>query len=124
MTLLNYEQRKKEFVTIFPEHPEINYHRLPVISLVAMANFMEELESRLSTIEMPTLIMQAKDDPVVAPEGSRRLFDRLGAEDKEYQLVDLNRHGILSGEGTEQVHAAIAAFIARVLNRNFEPDDD
>ena len=76
---------------------------------------MKELETKLATIEMPALIVQAKGDPVVAPDGSERLFERLGAKEKEYLLVDFNRHGILSGPGSEEVHAAIAAFIQRVL---------
>lgn len=115
MTLLKYEKRKKEFVEIIPEHPEINYHRLPIVSLVAMANVMHELEIKLPTITAPTLIVQAKGDPVVAPDGSERLFERLVTKEKEYLLVDLNRHGILSGSGSEEVHAAIAAFIERAL---------
>jgi esterase/lipase len=115
MTLLKHESRKKEYVEIFPEHPEINYHRLPIISLIAMKDFMQELETKLPTIEVPTLIVQAKGDPVVAPDGSERLFEHLGAKEKEYLLVDLDRHGILSGPGAEQVLAAIAAFIKRVL---------
>lgn len=115
MTLLKHERGKKEYVEIFPEHPEINYHRLPIVSLIAMESFMKELVAKLPTIVVPTLIVQAKGDPVVAPDGSERLFARLGAKEKEYLLVDLNRHGILSGPGAEQVHSAIAAFIERGL---------
>ena len=117
MTLLKHEERKKEYVEIFPEHPEINYHRLPIVSLVAMENVMQELETKLPTIEVPTLIVQAKGDPVVAPDGSERLFEQLAAKEKEYLLVDFNRHGILSGPGSEEVHAAIVACIERVLKR-------
>jgi alpha-beta hydrolase superfamily lysophospholipase len=115
MTLLKNERRKREYVEIFPEHPEINYHRLPIDSLIAMENVMQELETKLPTIKVPTLIVQAKGDPVVAPDGSERLFEQLGAIEKEYLLVDFDRHGILSGPGSEEVHSAIAAFIQRVL---------
>lgn len=117
MTLLNYEQRKKEFATIFPEHPEINYNRLPVVSLVTMEKFMEELEAKLPTISVATFIVQAKGDPVVDPEGSKRLFARLGAKEKEYLLVAFDRHGILSGAGAEEIYKAIGAFIERVQKK-------
>jgi esterase/lipase/1-acyl-sn-glycerol-3-phosphate acyltransferase len=117
MSLFTHEQRKQEYVEIAPEHPETNYHRLPIVSLVAMENFMQELEAKLPTIEVPTLIVQATGDPVVAEDGSKRLFERLGAKDKDYQLFDFNRHGILAGAGAEQVHAAIAAFIERAQKR-------
>ena len=115
MDLLNQEKGKKEYVEIIPEHPEINYHHLPIASLVAMQEFMEDLEVRLPAIKVPTLIVQATGDPVVAPEGSELLFEQLGAKEKEYLLVDFNRHGILAGPGAEEVHAAIADFIERVL---------
>ncbi|MBE0504623.1 MAG: alpha/beta fold hydrolase [Desulfuromonadales bacterium] len=116
MDLLQQERGKKEYVALIPEHPEINYHRLPIVSLMAMENVMKELAAKLPAIVTPALIVQAKGDPVVAPDGSRRLFARLGTKDKDYLLVDLHRHGILSGPGSESVHAAIAAFITRVLN--------
>ncbi|MDZ4185918.1 MAG: alpha/beta fold hydrolase [Desulfuromonadales bacterium] len=115
MDRLKREAGKKEYAEIVPEHPEINYHRLPIVSLVAMGNVMRALAAKLPAITVPTLIVQAKGDPVVTPNGSRRLFEKLGAKEKEYLLVDLNRHGILSGPSAEQVHSAIAAFIERVL---------
>jgi esterase/lipase/1-acyl-sn-glycerol-3-phosphate acyltransferase len=115
MDILKREGGKKEYAEILPEHPEINYHRLPIASLLAMENFMKALAAKLPAITVPTLIVQAKGDPVVTPDGSKRLFEKLGAKEKEYLLVDLNRHGILSGPGAEQVHSAIAAFIERVL---------
>lgn len=117
LSLFAHEQRKQEYVEIVPEHPEINYHRLPIVSLIAMEKFMQEIEAKLPTITAQTLIVQATGDPVVAADGSRRLFDRLGAKDKDYQLFDFDRHGILSGAGAEQVHAAIAAFIERVQKK-------
>jgi esterase/lipase len=115
MTLLNHEKRKKEFVEIFPEHPEINYHRLPIVSLIAMGSIMKDLEAKLPTIKVPTLIVQSKGDPVVTPDGSERLFEQLGTQEKEYLLLDFDRHGILMGPGSEEVHATIAAFIDRAL---------
>lgn len=115
MDVLKRERGKKEYAKIFPEHPEINYHRLPIVSLIAMENVMKELGAKLPAITAPTLIVQAKGDPVVTPDGSKRLFEKLGAKEKDYLLVDLNRHGTLLGPGAEQVHSAIAAFIDRVL---------
>jgi esterase/lipase len=115
MDVLKRERGKKEYAEIVPEHPEINYHRLPIVSLVAMEKVMKALVAKLPAITVPTLIVQAKGDPVVTPDGSKRLFEKLGAKEKEYLLIDLNRHGILSGPGAEKVHSAIAAFIERVL---------
>lgn len=114
MEAVNFKKGKWEYVDIKPEHPDINYSRVPVAALAAMESFMEELEELLPGITTPVLIMQSKGDPVVAPEGSRRIFDQLGSTRKEYRLLDSARHGILSGEGSHQVHELIGEFIEKI----------
>ena len=114
MSAVHYQKGKREFVEISPEHPDINYHRLPVAGLVALEQFMGELEAQLPDITTPALIIQSQGDPVVDPEGSRLLFERLGSPQKEYRLFDIPRHGILLGEGSDKVHAVIGEFIERI----------
>ena len=48
------------------------------------------------------------------PKGSRKVFELIGAADKEYLLFNFDRHGILLGEGAERVHRAIGDFVQRV----------
>lgn len=114
MSAVHYQKGKREFVTTSPEHPHINYPRLPVAGLVAVEQFMDGLEAQLPEITTPALIIQSQGDPVVDPEGSRLLFERLGSPRKEYRQFDLPRHGILLGEGADKVHAVIGDFIERV----------
>jgi esterase/lipase len=114
MSAVHYQKGKREFVEIKPEHPHINYQRLPVAGLVALEQFMGELEAQLPGITAPALIVQSQGDPVVDPEGSRLLFERLGSPQKEYRQFDFPRHGILLGEGADKVHAVIGEFIERV----------
>lgn len=114
MDFLNYRTRKKEYVEIFPEHPEINYHRLPVAALVEMGAFMKELEPKLPAISAPVLIAQAQGDPVVDPAGSKLLYDRLGSGQKSYRLFERHNHGILQGEGADKVYAVIGEFIEKL----------
>ncbi|MFZ2951271.1 MAG: alpha/beta fold hydrolase [Desulfuromonadaceae bacterium] len=104
----------KEYVDIVPERPLINYSRIPVAALAELEHFMEDLEPRLAAVKVPTLIAQAQADPVVNPEGTALLYNCIGAEQKQYLSFDLNRHGILAGEGSEKVHEAIAAFIDKL----------
>ena len=101
----------KEYVEVIPERPQINYLRLPVAALAEMERFMEDLEPRLAEVTVPTLVVQAHGDPVVDSEETALRFNRIGAEQKEYLPFDFSRHGILAGEGSENVHDAIAAFI-------------
>lgn len=114
MDIIHLQAGKREFVQIVPEHPDINYSRLPVSGLAEMERFMKGLEPSLAGIGVPTLVVQSQGDPVVNPEGTKQLFERIGAQRKQYRLFDFDRHGILSGPGAEQVHGVIAEFIGQV----------
>jgi len=114
MDAVHFQKGKHEFLEIAPEHPDINYHRLPVTGLVALEQFMSELEAQLPQITAPTLIIQSQGDPVVDPKGSKLLFELLGSPQKEYLQFDFARHGILLGEGAGKVHTAIGEFIVKM----------
>ncbi len=72
---------------------------------------MNDLEPKLPSITIPARVIQGSGDPVVDPKGSKKVFDLLGAMDKQYILVNFNRHGILMGNGAEKVHRHIYQFI-------------
>lgn len=101
----------KEFIDNHPENPHINYLRNPIAGIHQLEKLMEQLEPKLKTIRQPTLVVQSRKDPVVNPKGTLRLFERLGAECKEYYIFDYDRHGILIGEGVKRVYKAIENFI-------------
>lgn len=114
MEIIHYHGITKEFVDILPEYPQTNYNRLPVAALWEMEKFMKVLEQRLEKVQIPALVVQASEDPVVDPDGTALLFTRLGSDKKEYLTFDFNRHGILNGEGSQLVHNAVAAFVDRL----------
>jgi esterase/lipase/1-acyl-sn-glycerol-3-phosphate acyltransferase len=102
---------KKEFVENKPENPHINYLRNPISGVREIERLMTDLEPNLPKLEMPALIIQSRRDPVVNPKGSRKIFELIGTNDKQYILFNFDRHGILLGDGSEKVHAAIGEFI-------------
>lgn len=111
MDLISYQEAKKEFVETVPERPQINYARLPVAGLREMGRFMRELEPKLAGIRVPVQVLQADGDPVVDPQGSRRLFEMVGTPQKQYLKFPLQRHGILAGPGSQEVFQAIGSFV-------------
>jgi len=115
MDAFRYQWAKKEFVETVPERPELNYTRIPVAGLHAMERFMRALEPKLAGIDVPVLVLQSEGDPVVDPQGSQRLFEMLGSLRKKYLIFPLQRHGILAGPGSEDVHAALGVFLDRIL---------
>ena len=105
---------KKEFVENKPENPHINYLRNPISGVREIERLMTDLEPSLPKLEMPALIVQSRRDPVVNPKGSRKIFELIGTDQKEYILFNFDRHGILLGDGAEKVYAAIGEFIRQL----------
>ncbi|MBW2678312.1 MAG: hypothetical protein JRD49_12200, partial [Deltaproteobacteria bacterium] len=48
------------------------------------------------------------------PKDSKQIFRKVGSMDKEYILFNINRHGILLGDGAERVHKRIGTFVERL----------
>jgi len=111
MDKVHVDSGQKEFVENNPENPHINYLRNPISGLRELERLMGSVESKLSAIQAPTLVIQSYGDPVVDQIGSRKVFELLGSEDKSYILFNFDRHGILLGDGAHRVHKAIADFI-------------
>ena len=111
MERFHREEAKKEFVENRPENPHINYMRNPISGIRELERFMESVEPRLSSVKAPALVIQAHGDPVVNPKGSRRVYELLGSENKSYVVLNINRHVIVTGEGSHVVHKAVGDFI-------------
>jgi len=79
-----------------------------------LERLMESVETKLPDIKKPALVIQAYGDTVVDPRGSQKIFELLGSQDKQYLLINEQRHGIILGEGSEKVHRAIGDFIDRL----------
>jgi esterase/lipase/1-acyl-sn-glycerol-3-phosphate acyltransferase len=115
MEKANRTGAKMEFLENRPENPHINYARNPIAGVREIERLMDDLEPRLAGIEMPALVVQSSNDPVVDPRGSEKIFKRIGSRDKKYVLFSMDRHGILLGQGSEQVHQVVYDFL-RQLN--------
>jgi esterase/lipase/1-acyl-sn-glycerol-3-phosphate acyltransferase len=102
---------KMEFVENKPENPHINYSRNPISGVREIERLMDKIEPKLHEIQVPALVIQSSRDPVVDPKGSKRIFDLLGSDNKDYMLVNYDRHGILLGPDAGRVHQGIAEFV-------------
>ncbi len=114
MAKVRIKKAQKEFVANSPENPHINYSRNPVSGIIELDRLMKSIEPLLPNITIPAMVIQGFGDPVVNPTGSRKIYSLLGSKDKEYLLINFDRHGILLGEGSERVYKAIGDFIQRL----------
>jgi esterase/lipase/1-acyl-sn-glycerol-3-phosphate acyltransferase len=114
MGKLNVGAAKKEFVENHPENPQINYVRNPISGIIELDRLMDQVEPKLTKISVPALVVQSLGDPVVNPDGSLKIFEKLGVKDKEYLMVNYDRHGIINGDQAERVFRAVGDFLDRL----------
>ena len=114
MTRFHLEDAKKTFVDNHPENPHINYFKNPISGVRELELLMASLEPRLPQITAPTLVIQSREDPVVDPKGTEKLFTMLGSEDKQMVMFNFQRHGILQGPGAGRVYRTIGEFVDRL----------
>ncbi len=84
---------------------------------------MESIEPRIPSIKVPALVIQAHDDPVVNPKGSRKVYELLGSKNKSYLVFNIDRHVIVLGEGSNMVHKAVGDFVEDLQHNRFKPGD-
>ncbi|MGB5156964.1 alpha/beta hydrolase [Desulfobacterium sp. N47] len=102
---------QRQFVINEPENPDINYLRNPISGVKELMELMEQLLLRLDLIKVPALLIQSSGDPVIHPEGSKEIYEKLGCEDKELVMLNYERHDVLRGEISQRVFARIAEFL-------------
>ncbi len=105
------EEAEQHFVPNEPENPDINYRRNPISGLIELMELMDRVSGCLKDFRLPVLVIQGSDDPLVDPEGSEDLYQKLGSKDKEFAVFPADRHVIIRGEGSERIYARILSFI-------------
>lgn len=111
MKKIRIKRGEMEFVTNTPENPHINYFRNPVYGVYQLEQLMNVVEERLQELDIPALVIQGSDDPVVNPESAQEVFEKMGTEDKELYRVFSERHGIIRGEGSDKVFEKVKLFL-------------
>ena len=106
----------KPFIENDAEHPHINYRNTPVKSLFELRRLILSFKDFLPTVTVPSLIIQADNDPIVASSSAEELFNMLGSNVKKIELISADHHGILK-DNTENTWGIIDTF----MNESLEP---
>jgi esterase/lipase/1-acyl-sn-glycerol-3-phosphate acyltransferase len=114
LSKINVNKVKMEFVENTPENPDINYVRNPVSGSNELEKLMKQVEDQLKNVKGPALIIQGSDDPVVNPMSGLEIFEKLGTKEKQLLRVYAKHHGILRGEGADEVNAMVLMFLEKV----------
>ncbi|GMV91799.1 MAG: hypothetical protein AMXMBFR82_15770 [Candidatus Hydrogenedentota bacterium] len=100
-----------EYVENTPENKHINYTRNPVTGVKELGSAMRAMEEVLGDVCVPTLLVQSHRDPIVDPTSGMGIYERLGTHEKELTYFDHDRHGIINGQGSEEVFDRIDRFL-------------
>jgi carboxylesterase len=109
--ILGMSSLAMEFMKNDADNPHINYLRCPVSSFVQVKRLMKKVRKSLPDIFIPALVIQAKNDPKVAPESGPAIFKLLGTDKKHFSWIDYNRHGIVRGEIANEVFKEVESFL-------------
>lgn len=100
-----------DFIDNHPENKHINYTRNPITGVRELGKAMSAMESVLKDVCVPSLIIQGYRDPLVDPASGQNIFSQIGTTQKELVVLDVNRHGIINGEGAIEVFDRVERFL-------------
>jgi acyl-CoA synthetase (AMP-forming)/AMP-acid ligase II/esterase/lipase/1-acyl-sn-glycerol-3-phosphate acyltransferase len=95
------------------EHPDINYHHIPIRGLLELRRIAEELERRLPDVTCSVRIIQGTEDRVVDPVSAKLIVERVGSSEKSLHMIPSQRHGILN-EDIGDTQALTISFIESI----------
>jgi carboxylesterase len=101
----------RDFMKNDADNPHINYLRCPVSAFVQVKKLMKKVRRSLPDIDIPALVIQAKNDPKVAPGSGPAIFKLLGTNKKHFSWIDYHMHGIVRGEIANEVFKEVESFL-------------
>jgi esterase/lipase len=85
----------KPFIENETEHPDVNYRHVPVKSLYELSLLTEAMEKAAPKCEVPVLIVQGDQDPVVSYKSAEDIMNKLTCKNKRLHKIHSTRHGML-----------------------------
>ncbi|MFZ3104205.1 MAG: alpha/beta fold hydrolase [Smithella sp.] len=112
-----------EFMKNNADNPHINYLLCPVSAFVQVKKLMRKVRKSLPDINIPALVIQAKNDPKVAPQSGPAIFNLLGTGKKYFAWIDYNMHGIVRGKIAGDVFKEVESFLVACSLINPTPNN-
>jgi esterase/lipase len=110
-TQLGMARLVKKYAQNHPDNPHINYHRCPIHSIVEVKALMRKVYTSLSTLKIPSLIIQGKNDPKVDGQSGEKIFQRINRMDSHYREIDFHLHGIIRRPIAKEVFQEVETFL-------------
>lgn len=111
----NIESGQFQYIDDKPENPHINYSRNYLKGVYELEKLMNICKDNLYKIIQPTLIIQAKNDPVVNPVSGKIIYNLISSKNKKLTLLDFNNHVIVNCENKSLVFEEIMDFLKKIM---------
>lgn len=109
------EKGKFEYVVNNPENPKINYKHNYLKGVEELGHLMGEVRKNLKKIKIPTLIIHAKDDPIIYYKSSEIIYDKILSENKKLIPINADKHVIITNDDyKDQVFEEINKFLQQI----------
>lgn len=107
---------KKTYIDAKPEYPHTNYSRNYLKGVEELSKLMQHASNCAKHIACPSLIIQAKKDPIVNPRSGQEIYKTIKSKVKYLFEPDLDHHVIVRGEGHEEIFETIYKFVHTKIN--------
>ena len=99
--------------TAYADH--VAYPENPMTSVVELKLLINEMQTSLSEVRKPVLLIHSKDDRYVLPKNAESIYDKLvNASDKTKLFVTGSNHVVTKDAARQQVFQASLEFIRKV----------
>ncbi len=116
----NFDSMRMDYVENESENPQTNYSRNYINGVNELDKLIDVAEEHLPKICVPSLIVQANQDPVVDPESAEIIQEKMASDDATIAMLKYNNHIIIRGERSQQVFTRIDDFINHRLTKRIE----
>lgn len=103
-----------EYVDDTPENPDMNYSRNYLKGVEELGKLMEKCEASLDKVSAPSLIIQAKYDPIVNPISGKLIYQNIKSENKFLFEPSFSNHVIINRDNKEEVFESIRDFLGKL----------
>ena len=97
-----------------PAEDHIDYPYYPTRAIIELSNLVTEMQSALSRVTVPSLLIHSLEDGGVAYENMEKIFSQLGSRDKEMFTIERSGHVIIRDIEKLRVFDAAEQFIRRI----------
>jgi esterase/lipase len=96
------------------QYPDTNYDKIYVTGLTRLLELQAFCRQRLALVDVPLLVIQAKDDPVVEASSAQVIIDKVASKNKRLEYLPLQQHVIVRDEASIETFDLIDQFIVNI----------